>query len=151
MKFGGKGQYQIVRRHQAIGNLAPGFWYDIHQKFIAMEDFTVVENDGPGLFLELSQGPFFARRILSAGNTNNQLRVMCVGESQVEDSIFYGNNPALPEKNGSVTTAIAQTSFWIRASDHAQQDSYIPTSYVTRNCVFLGGRSRRSILQSPTE
>ena len=65
----------LVRGHESIGNNAGGFWYDIHNQNLHMQDLVLIDNTDRGLFMELSNGPFLVERLLSAGNEGRGLPV----------------------------------------------------------------------------
>jgi hypothetical protein len=47
----------IYRRHRAVSNQAPGCWFDTDCADIQIEQAFVCQNNGPGVFIEASQGP----------------------------------------------------------------------------------------------
>jgi hypothetical protein len=85
----------LFRRYQAIGNMTPGLWFDIDNRNILIEDLTAIDNDGPGLFLEISPGPFVVRKALLADNGIN-LYINNTKNTFLDSSIIYGVNRGSP-------------------------------------------------------
>jgi hypothetical protein len=83
------------RRYQAIGNMTPGLWFDIDNRNILIEDLTAIDNNGQGLFLEISPGPFVVRKALLADNGIN-LYINNTKNTFLENSIIYGVNGGSP-------------------------------------------------------
>jgi hypothetical protein len=50
----------VIRRQTAAFNLGPGIWFDIGNSDIVVEDCLAHDN-GAGIFMEISQGPFLIR------------------------------------------------------------------------------------------
>jgi hypothetical protein len=127
---------QIVRRHTSIGNLAAGFWHDIHCTNILMEDITAVENCYQ-IVWELSQGPFHGRRIVAAGGkmgTGSGMRWWNVGQSLLEDSILYADN------TGDPRIAVASVRWNPRNDEHAQQKPLeMISNEFRRNVIVTAG------------
>ena len=121
VKFGDHdGGNQTVRRHEAIGNLTHGFWYDIHPHNVDLEDLVLLANYQTGLDLELAQGPFNVRRMLAAGNRRAQLTVSIVGDFTVEDSILYGSEAQTTKlKDDQVPLGPVHIQWYIRGDAHA--------------------------------
>ncbi len=141
VKFGGyNGSHHWVRGHEAIGNLAPGFWYDIHPQNIIVEDLVAAENDGLGLFLELSAGPFVIRRALLARNLNHQFKATIVGSYRVEDSILYSNlSPTIELKGTKTQRSLAENLWYLRSDEHARQHEIVPGRFHMTHNIFLAG------------
>jgi hypothetical protein len=85
----------VFKRHQSIGNMTPGLWFDIGNRNILIEDLTAIDNNGQGLFLEISPGPFVVRKALLADNGIN-LFINNTKNTFLENSIIYGVNGGSP-------------------------------------------------------
>ncbi|MDJ0798481.1 MAG: right-handed parallel beta-helix repeat-containing protein [Calothrix sp. MO_167.B12] len=81
----------IFRRHQSIGNITKGLWFDIANKNILIEDLTAIHNLD-GLHLEISPGPFLVRNALLADNNRSNLLITDATNIFVENSIIHGIN-----------------------------------------------------------
>ncbi len=86
----------IFRDHKCLGNIASGLWFDIGNKNILIEKLCAVQNQGPGLFLEISPGPLVVRKSLLAGNGRSNLLISETTNLTVENSIIYGLNKEEP-------------------------------------------------------
>lgn len=143
VKFGGHAGYQKVRNHQSIGNLAHGFWYDVHPYYLFLDNITTAANDGHGLFFELSQGPYDAKRILSVGNTKAQFNMSIVGQFNISDSIFYGNTPGTRKlKNKEIPNNLVNLQWYLRTDNHAHIAPIVPTSFKLNDCIFMTGNQQ---------
>lgn len=60
----------VFRNIEAIGNNAPGFWFDIDNRNIVMEDLVVLSSRPFGLFFEISPGPFYVNGAYVGGVRN---------------------------------------------------------------------------------
>ncbi len=69
--------FQIVRC-KAVGNDGPGFWFDIDNRGELIEDSFAAENNGPGIFVEISE---------TATVRNN----LCVRNGLKEERGAWGN------------------------------------------------------------
>lgn len=81
----------LMRGHRSIGNFKNGLWFDIHCRNVIVEDALIAYNVQAGLFFELSQGPFLARRCVLANNDWVQYMTMVSGRTRVENSIMYAS------------------------------------------------------------
>jgi hypothetical protein len=80
----------VFRRHQSIGNMTPGLWFDVGNSNILIEDLTAVKNVDYGLWLEISPGPFLVRQALLADNGWANLLIAETNNTTIENSIVYG-------------------------------------------------------------
>lgn len=85
----------IYRRHRAVGNQAPGCWFDTDCADIEIEQGFFCENDGPGLFIEASQGPTSVTDTIICHNQRDS-GLFSHGGSDVtlQGNIIYGNSDA---------------------------------------------------------
>ncbi len=85
----------IYRRHRAVGNDAPGCWFDTDCTDIEIEQAFFCENDGPGLFIEASQGPTSVTDCTICHNRRDA-GLFSHGGSDVtlHGNILYGNGDA---------------------------------------------------------
>ena len=81
----------LVRRHRSIGNFVNGLWFDVHCRNVTVEDSLVAYNAREGLFFELGQGPFTARRCVLANNDWVQFECMVTGVARAERCIMYAS------------------------------------------------------------
>ncbi len=81
----------LLRRHQALGNIGQGIWFDVHCRNVVVDSLRAVHNTGSGLFTEISEGPFQIRRCLLAFNRGAQFGVYSVGACTVIDTILAGS------------------------------------------------------------
>ncbi|MGI8687799.1 MAG: right-handed parallel beta-helix repeat-containing protein [Thermomicrobiales bacterium] len=82
----------IYRRHRAVGNQAPGCWFDTDCADIEITDAFSCRNNGPGLFIEASQGPTSATNCTICDN-QRESGIFSNGSSDVtlQSNIIYGN------------------------------------------------------------
>ena len=116
-----------VEDHEAVGNLAPGVWFDIQNRDVRLTDVLAVGNDGPGVFLELSPGPFVVERLRSS-NAEEGLLASIVGELAVRDSVLHSAGTAA--KRVKEQTAGMPALLWqlyerddTHATDHPRIDA----------------------------
>ncbi|HEY7909444.1 MAG TPA: right-handed parallel beta-helix repeat-containing protein [Thermomicrobiales bacterium] len=85
----------VYRRHRAVGNQAPGCWFDTDCADIQIEQAFVCQNDGPGVFIEASQGPTSVTDSTICEN-QKEAGVYSQGGTNVtlEGNILYGNADA---------------------------------------------------------
>jgi hypothetical protein len=97
-----------------------------------------MENDGPGLFLELSQGTFTVNRALLAQNLSHQFKTSIVGEFSMNNSILYANRaPAVSLKDVEVQRSLAETLWYLRTDEHAKQHIVVPAAFKLNGNVLL--------------
>lgn len=121
---------QVSRRHVSIGNLAPGFWYDIDCRNIYNEDIVTIFNH-LGVFWELSQGPFEGNRILSAFGRHHfhaTFRASLVGRMQLRNSILINANP---------DANLATLAWYTRKDDHAKLADVRPDLHELINSLLV--------------
>ncbi len=82
----------IYRRHRAVGNQAPGCWFDTDCANIEIDQAFFCRNNGPGLFIEASQGPTYVKGCIICDN-QSEAGIYTHGGSDVtlESNILYGN------------------------------------------------------------
>jgi hypothetical protein len=85
----------VYRRHRAVGNQAPGCWFDTDCADIQIEQAFVCQNDGPGVFIEASQGPTSVTDCTICDN-QKEAGVYSQGGTSVtlQGNILYGNADA---------------------------------------------------------
>lgn len=99
----------VFKRHQSIGNMTTGFWFDIGNRNILIDDLTAIHNSpGPGLFLEISPGPLMVRQALLADNGWTNLLISETDNTFIENSIIHAVNGSDPVR---FATADSRT-FW---------------------------------------
>lgn len=81
----------VFKRHQTIGNMTHGLWFDTGNRNILIEDLTAIHNR-QGLFLEISPGPFIVRNALLADNQSTNFQIVHTKNTLLENSIVYGAN-----------------------------------------------------------
>lgn len=131
----------IFRRHTAIGNRAPGLWFDIHNKHVLIERLVSVGNLNQGLFLEISAGPFLVDRCLIAANDNIDFLHYTVGDCTVRDTIIHGTHDDGDDPSCNL--------FWYPrpGNEHWELDPFEPgTLTMLRNCI-TGGTSAARLLR----
>jgi hypothetical protein len=133
----------VVRGHESIGNLAPGFWYDVQCERIHMED-TVTALNTRGVFFELSNGLFTLVRALSVRNSNKSLNVSVVADYTVRDSIFYDDSGGAQGHKGEPTPVIS-SQWYERKDEHARQRP-LRTGLVRYEGNVIAGGSRQAAL-----
>lgn len=79
----------LIRDTTAIGNMAPGIWFDVNNTNCTIERSTIVANRR-GIFLEISPGPFLVKDTLVAADRYVGLVLTNAANVTVEDSIFHG-------------------------------------------------------------
>ncbi len=138
VKFGGhEGGNQTIRRHETIGNLTHGFWYDIHPHNIEIEDLVSLANFQAGLDLELNQGPYEITRMLAAGNRKMQAVVGITGEALIEDSILYGSDTRYENlKKDKVPAGVVTHQWYMRSDAHALERPIVPDHFILRDSVL---------------
>lgn len=85
----------VFKRHQSIGNMTRGFWLDIGNRNILIEELIAVKNE-LGLYLEISPGPFVVRKALLADHKWTNLFISNAKNILLENSIIHavhGNDP----------------------------------------------------------
>ncbi len=105
--------------HTAIGNLAPGFWYDIQCQNIFMDGGTMARNHGANLMWELSPGPFHGRRLVLVdgyANEGSALRFWNISRARVEDSLLWGDRAMTKDQDHSASL--------IHIFDYERDDSH---------------------------
>ncbi len=85
----------VYRRHRAVGNAAPGYWFDTDCADIAIEQAFISQNDGPGVFIEASQGPTSVTDCTICDN-RKEAGIYSQGGTDVtlQGNILYGNADA---------------------------------------------------------
>lgn len=85
----------VYRRHRAVGNEAPGCWFDTDCADIAIEQAFFSQNGGPGLFIEASQGPTSITNCTICDN-QQEAGIFSNGGADVtlQGNIIYGNRDA---------------------------------------------------------
>lgn len=136
----------VVRRHTAIGNLAPGFWYDIQNTDLYLADCTFTGNDGAGLFLEISNGPLLAERIVSTHN-DAALLMPIAGHIEVRDSLLHtASDLQKPFKDRNVPQPVVQAMWYLRGDEHvANEPELVPQRFELRNCTLIAEGERMQI------
>jgi hypothetical protein len=79
----------VLRNVTAYGNMGPGIWYDVNNTNVTIENAVVVANRR-NVFLEISDGPFHLKNVLSVADRHVNLVLTNHGHLTVEDSIFHG-------------------------------------------------------------
>jgi hypothetical protein len=126
----------IVRRHQAIGNMAPGLWFDIQNENIDISEYVGALNSH-NFFAEISNGPFRLHKSLLVNAAGNSVQDIVCGKMRVENCIFYGN----------ITDAALVCSEWYpRDSDHARQKTLIPDEHQYRNNLYQCGSNQACLV-----
>jgi hypothetical protein len=130
---------QVTQRHVSIGNLCPGFWYDIDCHNVFNEDIITFFNQR-GVFWELSQGPFEGNRILSAFNKawfHMDLRASIIGSMQLRNSIFYNTAP-----DSNLVTLV----WYLRKDRHAKVAQVKPGIHELTNSAIISAVPVRGLL-----
>ncbi|MEL7237836.1 MAG: right-handed parallel beta-helix repeat-containing protein, partial [Planctomycetota bacterium] len=139
----------VVRGHRSIGNLAPGFWYDIQNEDIYLADCQFLGNDGAGLFFEISNGPLLAERIVSASN-HGALLLSIVGHVELRDSVLHTTSPGqtwVKEDRVPYPTVLMQ--WYLREDEHvARETALVPERVELRDCVLLSSGDGMTIVQN---
>lgn len=81
---------QIIRNHVSVGNLLPGFWWDIGCRNVYVEHVISLFNSR-GLFVEISNGPTHFKSCLAAFNIIGDLRMTTSNHVTFENNIVYTN------------------------------------------------------------
>ncbi len=115
----------LVLGHTSLGNPDWGFWHDIWNRRIYMQDVVLIDNNN-GLFWELSQGPFDGRRILSANDTMAYHSIL-VGPCRLSDSILSTGRQA-SSQNRHFVVRMGSTN---RAKDNTELDRLLKESGLT--------------------
>jgi hypothetical protein len=138
---------QTVRNHTSIGNLTGGFWYDVQCEHVRIDGLTSVLNDGDGLFLELSNGPFEIARLLSASNSGHAFDMSIVGRFTLRNSVLYANRAGTMKlKDKDVSLPLAHLIWYQRNDEHATLKKFGPGLFRIENTVFAGGPQQRGLL-----
>jgi hypothetical protein len=123
-----------------------GFWYDVQCENVRVEDLTSVDNEGDGLFIELSHGPFDIERLLSAGNAGHPFNMSIVGSFTLRDSILYGNRSGTMKlKDVDVPWPLVNLQWYQRNDEHARK-YFGPEHFRLENNLFLGGPQQRGVV-----
>lgn len=85
----------VFRRHQSIGNMTWGLWFDIGNKNILIENLTAIHNIS-GLSIEISPGPSLVRNVLIADNDQANFLIDNATNITLENSIIHGVNEGNP-------------------------------------------------------
>ena len=129
-----------VDGHQSIGNLASGFWYDVHDENVVVNDLVSVANDGHGLFLELSNGPFEINRLLAAGNSDYQFQMSIVGDFALRDSILYANRGGeVKLKKDKVARPVINWIWYQRNDEHSKRKPFRIEKFAFERNVIASG------------
>ncbi len=127
---------QIVRRHQSVGNLTNGFWYDVHCKNIYVEELTVLFSYERGLTCEISYGPFLIVKSLLAFNRSHDLLYYTLGEFTFERNIVYG-------KTLDIDRAAVDWKWYPRPGDsHWELESFSPGHITVKQNVFSAAEDK---------
>jgi hypothetical protein len=138
---------QTVRNHTSIGNLTGGFWYDVQCEHVRIDGLTSVLNDGDGLFIELSNGPFEIARLLAAGNSGHAFDMSIVGRFSLRDSVLYANRSGTMKlKDKDVPLPLAHFVWYQRNDEHATLKKFDPSLFRIENTVFAGGPQQRGVI-----
>ncbi|MBN1864302.1 MAG: right-handed parallel beta-helix repeat-containing protein [Victivallales bacterium] len=84
----------IIRRHRSVGNKTRGFWFDIDNVNIVVEDAFWVDNLSDGLFIEATQGPIMIRGSVIAFNGANGILSTNSSNVFLDDNLIGGNSGA---------------------------------------------------------
>ncbi len=137
---------QVVRDHSAMGNLAAGVWYDIHNTDIRIFDLVVAANHGSGLFLELSQGPFLVERLWSVGNAR-ALDVSIVGDLVVRDAhLQRTTNATMRLKDAEFGEPVLNWQWYERTDSHAMEEPLTPARFELLGSTLRARGESRSVL-----
>ena len=136
----------LVRGHESIGNNAGGFWYDIHNKNLHMQDLVLIDNTDRGLFMELSNGPFLVERLLSAGN-EGAVFLSIAGDATVRDSVLYNASTAkMPVKKDSFQVPVVGWQWYLRTDEHALRQPLVPAALNLERCVLIAANPEASMI-----
>jgi hypothetical protein len=85
----------VYRRHRAVSNQAPGCWFDTDCANIMIDQAFVCQNDGPGVFIEASQGPTSVTDCIICDN-QSEAGIYSQGGTDVtlQGNTIYGNADA---------------------------------------------------------
>jgi len=122
----------VLRRHTSSRNEAPGVWWDKDNRNITIEGCRFLKNRrGPGLWMEISPGPFSVRNTVSAFNETG---VMISNSSHItlDHDVLYGNNTQIGE--------------WSPAID---RDGYYDIGLTLRGCVIASEDNQQLLFQRP--
>ena len=122
---------QVVKNHLSLGNLASGYWYDIHCKDVHIDGLVSIANKGQGLFLEISYGPFLVENSIMADNSVD-FTTYTVGEATIRNNIVMNTGIGNPDRS-----AVRLVWYPREGNDHWEQDPFLPGHHSLLNNVFL--------------
>ena len=136
----------LVRNHTAIGNLSGGFWFDVQCEHICLENCVFALNRGSGLSLELSAGPFYLDKILSANNGDSPFEMSIVGQFTLKNSILYNRKTESVKLNDrDISGPLVKMQWYLRTDPPALEKTFGPVNFHIENSVLLGGANQQTI------
>ena len=137
----------VFRRHQSIGNMTRGLWFDNGNENILIEDLTAIHNI-QGLFLEISLGPFIVRNALLADDQKVNFLIASATNISLENSIIYGVNGGDPVRFGSAPRTFSDKVGEILGENNGQK---IPISLgktqFRNNVIIAKGKEQALMFQ----
>ena len=85
-------RHMVVRRHEAVSNLAKGLWFDCDNRNIVVEDCLMANNLTDGIWSEINPDGVVIRDCIIA---HNQFTGLVIANSEhliIEDNKIFGNN-----------------------------------------------------------
>ena len=94
----------ILRGFISRDNASAGVWLDKDNRNYLIEDSQFLRNRDPGLWLEISQGPFLVRRCVFASNESG-VRISNSAQITLSHDIFYANKAQIDEWSPALNRA----------------------------------------------
>jgi len=85
-------KHMVVRRHEAVSNLAKGLWFDVDNRNIIVEDCLIAHNGGDGIWSEINPDGVIIRDCVIAHNGWTGLVIANSEHLIIENNKIYGND-----------------------------------------------------------
>jgi hypothetical protein len=129
--------FQIIRC-KALRNDGPGFWFDIDNRNERIEDSFAAENNGAGMFAEISETATFRNNVCVRNGLKDEPGAwngagILLGEAMrciVEHNISVGNRSGIEVRQQRIRSLPADTS-----RDRPQEKRYYSEQHIFRNNI----------------
>jgi hypothetical protein len=85
-------RHMVVRRHEAVSNLAKGLWFDCDNRNIVVDDCLIANNLTDGIWSEINPDGVVIRDCVIAHNQSTGLVIANSEHLIIENNKIFGNN-----------------------------------------------------------
>jgi hypothetical protein len=133
----------LIVHSKAVGNDGPGFWFDIDNRDERVEDSYAAENNGPGIFIEISETAIVRNNICVRNGLKDERGSwgnagILLGEAMrclVEHNICVGNRNGIEVRQQRVRSLPADP-----ARDRPEEKRYYSDQHIFRNNISAYNR-----------